>query len=185
MSGVDYSHTFPALFSEMYWDWGPITAQFRMTTELPPADVLIKVRVVPFVGDDVVILKMADGNWDHPVGTLEPGETYLEALARESMEEAGALISNFSAFGVLDCFNHNPQPYRPHYPHPNFTQLIGFGNAKIVSDPKPAPEGEYEVVQQVDIVNLDEAVNRLRARSDGHWQADMYRLAAELRSELE
>ena len=183
MSDDEYSSRYPALFSDMFWDWGPITAQFRMTTELPPADSLIKVRVVPFVGYQVVTFKMADGNWDHPGGTLEPGETYMDALARESMKEAGALITNFSAFGILECYSHNSQPYRPHYPHPNFTHLIGFGDAEIVSNPTPAAEGDYEIVNEVDIVDLGEAVSRLRARSDGEWQAEMYLLAAKLRRE--
>jgi 8-oxo-dGTP pyrophosphatase MutT (NUDIX family) len=177
-----YEARFPSLFHEMFCEWGPITAQFRATTEPPPPETIIKVRVVPFIGDNVVILKMADGNWDHPGGTLEPGENYLDALERESLEEAGAKITNFEIFGVFDCSSHNPEPYRPHYPHPNFTQIIGFGDAELVSEPVAPLDGEYEVIEQVDVVNLDEAVRRLEHRSDGHWQADMYRLAAELRS---
>jgi 8-oxo-dGTP pyrophosphatase MutT (NUDIX family) len=183
MNGESYESRFPALFAEQDWRWGPITAQFRMASEPPTPESLIKVRVVPFVGDQVVTLKMADGNWDHPGGTLEPGESFLDALARESMEEAGALITNFSIFGVFDCVSHQPEPYRPHYPHPKFTQVIGFGDAELIGEPAPPTPGEYEVIRLVDIVDLDVAVNRLRARSDGEWQADMYRLAAERRNE--
>jgi len=178
----DFAERYPALFSEHFWEWGPITAQFRMTTEHPPAESLIKVRVVPFVGDDLVILRMADGNWDHPGGTLEPGENYLQALDRESLEEAGARIANFTIFGAFDCVSHNPEPYRPHYPHSQFTQVIGFGDAEIISDPVSASDGEYEVIEEVDIVNLETAVQRLSGRSDGLWQAEVYQLAAELRS---
>ncbi|MEE8046112.1 MAG: NUDIX domain-containing protein [Dehalococcoidia bacterium] len=155
-----------------------------MATEPPSIESLIKVRVVPFSGDQVLTLRMADGNWDHPGGTIEPGENYLDALARESIEEAGALISNFTIFGIFDCVSHAERPYRLHYPHPNFTQVIGFGDVELVSQPASASEGEYEVVEQVDIVNLEDAVERLRMRSDGHWQAEMYQLAAELRSKL-
>ena len=158
-----------------------MTAQFRMTTEPPPVESLIKVRVVPFIGDQVVTLKMADGNWDHPGGTLEQGESYLDALARESMEEAGAIITDFSVFGVLACTSHNPKPYRSHYPHPQFTHVIGFGEAELVSDPIEPTAGEYEVIESVEVVDLDEAVHRLKQRTDGHWQAEMYQLAAELR----
>jgi 8-oxo-dGTP diphosphatase len=182
MSNDPYKHKYPALFQEMYWGWGPITAQFRMTTEPPPTESLIKVRVVPFVGDELLILRKAEGNWDHPGGTLEPGENYLQALAREALEEAGARITNFKIFGVLDCVSHNDQPYRSHYPHPQFTQVLGFGDAEIVSDPVPAKNGDYEVIEEVDIVDLETAVQRLRGRSDGLWQAEMYQLAAELRS---
>ncbi len=182
MSGDSYKARFPALFQEHFWAWGPLSAKFRMTTEPPTSESIIKVRVVPFVGEQVVtLLKKAERNWDHPGGTLEPGESYLGALARESMEEAGAIITNFSIFGVLDCVSHNPEPYRSHYPHPKFTQLIGFGEAELVSNPIKPTAGEYEVIESVDVVDLDEAVHRLKQRTDGHWQAEMYQLAAELR----
>lgn len=177
-----YAVKYPALFQEMYWERGPITAQFMMTTEAPPSESLIKVRVVPFIGDELVILRMADGNWDHPGGTQEHGENYLQALARESLEEAGARITNFKIFGELDCVSHNNQPYRSHYPHTRFKQVVGFADAEIVSDSVPTSDGEYEVIEQVEIVDLETAVQRLRMRSDGHWQAEMYQLAADLRS---
>ena len=182
MSGSELSVRYPALFAKIFWEWGPISAQFRASSHPPPLTQLAKVRLVPFIGDDVVIIRMTDGNWDHPGGTMEPGESHEAALAREAMEEAGALVSNFNIFGVFDCISHNPEPYRSHYPHPEFSQIIGIGDVELVTSPNTVKSDELEAITSVEVVTVNEAVRRLSMRTDGSWQADMHQGAADIRS---
>ena len=165
---------FPELFKEFFWDWGPIRGQFELLDSIPPYNLIGHVRTVPFVGDKVVVVRMSDGHWSHPGGTLEPGETYLEAAERELLEEAGAQLITFEPFGVFHCFSLRPEPYRPHLPHPEFYHVIGFAEVEIVSAPENPP-GE-EAIIEVECVSVEEASRRF-ADGEGEWLAQMYQLA--------
>lgn len=179
-SWIDLS-AYPDLAQPFRWKWGPIDAEFELLGEMPEDGLIANVRIVPFVGERVVVLKMADGNWDHPGGTREPGEPVQETARRELIEEAGADLVSFQPFGVIRCHSLRTEPYRPHMPHPDFFHLVVTADVELFSEPTN-PEGELEKTTEVRTVTLEEAVSRFTTRDDGGlWMADMYRLGVSVR----
>ncbi len=175
------SAEYPELSRPFFWEWGQIEGRFELIDSLPPEEMISNVRIVPFADDQPVLIAMQDhGMWDHPGGTLEPGESYLEAVERELMEEAGARLLEFHPFGVFHCRTLSDTPYRPHLPYPEFDMLAGYADVELVAAPGNPHDGE--TITQVAAVDLDEACRRLGTRHDGKWQSEMYRLAASIRS---
>lgn len=174
---------YSALAEGWYWDWGPMKVQFELIDELPPAELIANVRILPFIGEQAVIIHIDDwgGMWDMPGGTLEPGESYLQAVERELLEEAGAKLINFEPFGVLHCWSDAETPYKPHLPFPEFYQLVGHADVELIKPPENPSDGE--TISEVVALDLDEACRRLTTRHDGTWEEELYRLAASIRSE--
>lgn len=73
-------------------------------------------------------------------GTLEPGEGYLDAIKRELMEEAGAVLKTFHLVGAWHCHSLADKPYRPHLPWPEFYRLLAYGEVEL-SEPPTNPKG--------------------------------------------
>jgi len=165
---------YPDLFAPR--DWGFLSWQF--TLNIPPDSLIANVNLVPFVGDQCVILHFENGKWEIPGGTLEPGEHYLATVHREALEEAGARVDSFHPLGAWACHSPLDKPYRPHMPHPDFFRLVGYGDVELITQPT-MPEGG-EKVARVEIVPIPEAERRFRS-CDRADLADLYRLAAHLR----
>lgn len=166
---------YPHLFREVTWPGGPIQVRFELRETLPPADLIANVNIVPRVGEVWLLIKLADGTWEIPGGTLEPGESYLEAARRELLEEAGARLVSFQPFGAWRCYSQAAQPYRPHLPFPEFYRLVGVGTVELVQSPENPVGGEQ--VAQVELVSIETAAKRFAAigRRD---LAELYQLAA-------
>ena len=169
---------YPELARPRRWKWGPIDSQFELLGEMPEDRLISNVRIVPFAGDELVVLKMSDDQWDHPGGTREPGEPAIETARRELIEEAGARLISFHPFGLIRCHSLQDKPYRPHMAHPDFFHLVVTADVELVGEPT-IPDDEPVHTLQVDAVSLEEAVQRFLTRDDGGpWMADMYRLGA-------
>lgn len=182
LNEIDLSE-YPALARPFRWKWGPIDATFEMLGEHPEDRLISNVRIVPFVGDRVVVLKMADGNWDHPGGTREPDEPYIETARRELLEEAGAKLISLTPFGLIRCHSHSEKPFRPHMAHPDFIHIVVTAEVELIGPPENPPD-EFEQTDEVDSVTLDEAVSRFLTREDGGaWLAEMYQLGARVRGD--
>lgn len=167
---------YPSLFCKQ--TWGPVVAEFSASVNYREEQIS-NVSLIPFVDDRLyVMMQLENGFWELPGGTLEPQETYHEALKREAREELGAEILSFTIFGQMLCNSSAAKPYRPHIPHPNFTRLIGYGHVKLTGLPTN-PEGGEKVVQ-VDLVPIEEVVARFEAINRGEL-ADLYRMAHQLR----
>ena len=121
-------------------------------------------NVVAIYGSGWVVLVLADGRPEVPGGTREPGESIEATLRRELMEEAGARLESFKAFGVWDCVSTAEAPYRPHLPHPRSQRLVGVGRVELVTTPTI---GDGEDVVEVLTVSLEEAQRRFRAVGRG------------------
>ena len=158
--------------------------QFELRAVPPPAELISNVYAVSFIGARCLLIRMMHHQrqvWDLTGGTLEPGETYLDAIRRELMEEAGARLLTFEPFGAWHCWSSAPAPYRPHLPHPESYRVVGYGEAALVGSPTNPPDGEQVI--EVACVPVEEAVRRLRTSwPDRPELAELYQLAAALRS---
>lgn len=173
---ADYMDNVPTLKKPI--QWGAVSSQFSLGQVYDEA-LVSNVSMIPFIGSKCVVMQLEDGRWELPGGTLEPGESYLEGLKREMLEELGAEIGHFEVFGHFYCFSSAEEPYRPHIPHPNFIRLIGMGEVRIVSKPLNPANGEKVVA--VEAVSIDEAIRRFEAI--GRWDiADLYRLAYQIKA---
>ncbi|MBP1990600.1 GrpB family protein [Paenibacillus eucommiae] len=163
---------FPALFYPV--DWGPVQAVFKLTDQVTEEALVSNVSIVPCIGDNYVVIQAANGMWELPGGTLEPGEHYRNALRREVMEELGGELLSYQVFGQFYCESSAEQPFRAHIPHPRFIRVAGYGEVRLVRPPLTPDHGEQIAV--VKVVDITEAVGILEAA--GRYDiAELYRLA--------
>ena len=136
------------------------------------------VNIAPFVGDKWVVIRLQSGDWEIPGGTLEPNETYAEAIRRELLEEAGARLKSFKLVGAWHCISEASTPYRPHLPFPEFYRVVGVGEIELVQAPENPQGGEQVTAVECDTLN---GVMK-RFGSIGRYDLkDLYQLAAELK----
>jgi 8-oxo-dGTP diphosphatase len=161
-------HEYPTLFQP--FGWGAITAQFEVGVADLSLERVESVHAVPFVGDECVVIRTADDQWQAPGGTVDPGETWREALVRELIEEAGAAVIAFEPFGWCECRRPDGHGY---------AVLMGWAQVDLVTAPTNPP-GCEEVVE-VATLPVSEAVTLLHA-ADQPELADIYRFAATIRA---
>ena len=167
---------FPNLFGTTSWQ--TVTCRFKCLNEMPPLNLISNVNLVPFKEDRWLVLRLQTGVWEVPSGTLEPGESYSDAISRELIEEAGARLISFELLGAWHCFSTAPKPYRPHLPHPEFYRLVGYGAVEIIGGPENPERGEQ--VASVEFVPIEEAVQQFRDINRFEL-AELYQLAARVR----
>jgi 8-oxo-dGTP diphosphatase len=107
---------------------------------------------------------------------LEPGEDWTQALERELLEEAGARALTYEVVGRVHFRSGADKPFRSWLPHPEFHQVVGFGDVEIVGQATNPPGGEH--VLSVSLLPFDDAVARLR--EGNMWEAELLRLVAEI-----
>lgn len=127
-----------------------------------PDDLVISVRCLVTVGDDVVVCTNQKG-LDHawPGGRREPGETYDETASREVREETGWNIATRSIthLGFLHLFN--PGDPQPPYPHPDNLQVVVTARATARAGQDWTDVEGYEVSSR--LVPLREAARVISA----------------------
>ena len=148
MPGEMFPSLYPHLFQKVIWPWGPTQAQFVLLEDAPPQKEIANVNIVPTLAGGWVVLQLANGTWDIPGGTLEPGESYLEAIRRELKEEAGAQLISHHLLGAWSCISLADKPFRPHLPHPQYYRLVITGEIRIVELPENPP-GDEKVISVV------------------------------------
>jgi 8-oxo-dGTP pyrophosphatase MutT (NUDIX family) len=87
----------PNSISTGAWDQN-ISWEFFVTTELPPQDLCTAVCCIVIFEKKIFLVKNKRG-WELPAGHIEEGETLIDAIQREVVEEAHAKINNPHFFG--------------------------------------------------------------------------------------
>lgn len=116
----------PLAQSEVLWHGGAarLLKTIHLGDELPPIDLITSVRAVVLRGDRVLVLSNKDGEHFLPGGRRELGETLIESLRREVLEETGWTIREPALVGVARFHYLGPRPPGRDYPYPDFVQVV-------------------------------------------------------------
>jgi len=86
----------------------------------------------------------AQGEYSFPGGKIEEGESFKEAIERETLEEAGIKIKNLKFLCVINVTKYKGFP----------AILLGFSADVDNSEPKSFPEEKIGEWQWVDLKNI-------------------------------
>lgn len=114
----------PGANGKTVWDDGrlPLQVTSYLSDELPPLDMITSVRALVFRDGEVLVVRDPDAIHILPGGRREAGETLLETLRREVLEETGWHLENtITQLGFIHL--HNLNPSHPSA-RPDFLQMI-------------------------------------------------------------
>ncbi|NLE77111.1 MAG: NUDIX domain-containing protein, partial [Chloroflexi bacterium] len=142
----------------------------------PPDEAIRHIYLVPFIGDQYVLVRLQNGRWDIPGRALAPGESYMETLRREMREEVGARLLWMAPLGILRCRPLTDEQNDVAAPADEETHLVGFGEVEIVLQPETAWVEDQATVMEC--LPVERACRRFEAAGRPHLAA-LYRLAAQ------
>jgi 8-oxo-dGTP pyrophosphatase MutT (NUDIX family) len=120
------------------WQYGDATTTFHVRLELtrrmPPPDHISTAHCLAFDGDRIVLARHVDRQWTIPGGHLEPGEAAEDAMRREALEEAGAVVGVPALFAVERIERIAGPAISDRYANPSFQV---FFVARLVSLDEP------------------------------------------------
>lgn len=142
------------------WDWTTIQLQadLYLTQRFPAQKYITSVRSIVFKDDQVLVAYNDHEQHILPGGRRERGETYVETLQRECLEETRWEIEVIQPIAITHCQHLTPKPLKYTYPYPDFCQLIYVARA-TTHHPDRVIDDEYvtgaEFRPIVDMQKLD------------------------------
>jgi 8-oxo-dGTP pyrophosphatase MutT (NUDIX family) len=114
---------------------------------MPPLEYVTSVRGVVFRGNRVLVMRNRDEVHILPGGRREDGETLVETLVREVLEEAGWTLKVKEVLGFLHLRHLGPKPVGSHqgfpYLYPDFVHVVFLSDA-VEHRPKARIPDDYE-----------------------------------------
>jgi 8-oxo-dGTP pyrophosphatase MutT (NUDIX family) len=92
--------------------------------ELPPTGYITSVRSIVLDKDEVLVIRDPHNLHILPGGRIEPGESLLQALQRELLEETGCSVDKVEYLGFKHFHHLSLKPEGYLYPYPDFVQVI-------------------------------------------------------------
>ncbi len=107
----------PVAVETSVWRAGEIelTVSAYITCDEPPPELVTSVRALVFRDESILLMQNVNGPHVHPGGRVESGESHLDALRRELVEEAGVEITGVRPLGFMHLRHETPKP--PNYPY--------------------------------------------------------------------
>lgn len=177
MTAAEFTTRFPHLSRGVRWRNTALLGA-RPITGMPDPTRLQSVNMVPFVGDDVLVIALEDGHLMLPGGTREQGESLLTTISREMREETGHAIDTCYPFLSLQNISYDARPWRPWLPHPAFERLVCLGEVHRVSAPEN-PDGAEQISHVHHLA--PEAAIRFLNEAGRPELAEIYAYAVEMR----
>lgn len=177
MPETSFAQRYPHLSRGVRWRNTALTGA-RPITGRPETSRLQSVNMVPFVGDEVLVIALDNGHIMLPGGTREKDESLFETISREMREETGHEIDSCLPFLMMECISYDPTPWRPWLAHPEFERLVCLGQVHRVSEPENPADAEQ--IADVRLMAVGDAVRFLR-NADRPELADVYAFACERR----
>lgn len=102
----------PDFGQQLVWQGGKHRFQLRgyFTPDSPPDAFVLAGRALVFDGELVLVVQDADGEHILPGGRREAGESAVDAVHREVVEETGWSISDTAAFSIIHLHHETPRP---------------------------------------------------------------------------
>ena len=117
---------------DVIWDEGtlPVNITTYLSDTMAPEKYISSARSIVFKGHSVLVLSQENGHqYILPGGRLEQGESPLEALHREILEETGWTVTNLHHIGFMHLHHLGEKPADYRYPFPDLIWPIYISQA--------------------------------------------------------
>jgi ADP-ribose pyrophosphatase YjhB (NUDIX family) len=111
------------------WPLGRLRVRTYLTSTLPPLDLVTSVRALVRKGDQILVVRDPVSVHILPGGRREPGETLMQTLEREVLEETGWTMRDARLLGLAHFQHLAPKPAEYRYPYPDFLHLVYVATA--------------------------------------------------------
>ena len=114
----------PALTLEDHWGAMRFALTAYLTDSLPPLDYVTSARAIVLREGSVLVVRDPGNTHILPGGRREPGESLIETLRREVLEESGWSLAEIRRVGIMHFHHLTEKPDAYPYPYPDFTQVV-------------------------------------------------------------